>query len=285
MISQEFEYFAPSTLQDALKLLADPGAKALAGGMSLIPLMKLRLAAPEKLVDLRGVPELHSIQREGGFLRVGSMVTHYEIESSPLVREVCPLLAATAASIGDVQIRNAGTLGGSVAHADPAADYPAGLLALEATLRICGPNGDREMPIEQFLVDTFTTALEPGELIASIVIPVEEPGTGVYYQKHPQPASGFPMVGVAARIRRQNGSIHFARVGVTGLAEKGYRARNVEEHITGKVGSMDEVKEAAALVANGVTANADIHASGPYRTHLACVAATRAIVAALQRAS
>ena len=284
MIPQEFEYFAPSTLQDALQLLTDPGAKALAGGMSLIPLMKLRLAAPEKLVDLRGVAELNSIRREDGFLRLGSMVTHYEIESSPLVREACPLLAATAASIGDVQIRNAGTLGGSVAHADPASDYPAALMALEAKIRVSGPGGDREVPYEEFLVDTFTTTLEPGELITSIVVPVEEPGTGVHYQKHPQPASGFPIVGVAARIRRQNGTVSFARIGVTGVSGKGHRARGVESQLTGTTGTADDAKKAGALVADGVTASADIHVSASYRTHLACVAASRAILAALQAA-
>jgi len=159
MIPTEFDYHAPVTLQDALALLGDPEAKPLAGGMSLIPMMKLRLAAPGKLVDLRKIPALRSIRRQDGVLHIGAMVTHYELESTPLIRSDCPLLAATAASIGDVQIRNAGTVGGSVAHADPSADYPAALFALEARIVVTGPKGERELPFSDFLLDTFTTAL------------------------------------------------------------------------------------------------------------------------------
>lgn len=284
MIPQEFEYAAPATLQAALELLADPGARPLAGGMSLVPLMKLRLAAPEKLVDLRLISSLKSIRREGAFLHIGAMVTHYELESAPLIRQECPLLAAAAAAIGDVQIRNSGTIGGSVAHADPAADYPAALLALEARVQLTGPTGEREMTFEDFVLDTFTTALEPGELVTAIVVPIEAPGTGVHYQKHPQPASGFPMVGVAVRVRRENGLISFARVGVTGLSGKGYRARAVEERLIGGAASDVEIKEAASVVAAGVEASADIHASAVYRSQLARVATVRAIRASLPHA-
>lgn len=284
MIPREFEYFAPRSIPDALQLLADPGAKVLAGGMSLVPMMKLRLAAPEKLVDLRGIDTLHSIRKVDGQLEIGAMVTHYELESAPLVRDACPLLAAAAGAIGDVQIRNAGTIGGSVAHADPAADYPAALFALEARVRIAGPDGERELPYADFLVDTFTTALEPGELVIAILVPLEETGTGVYYHKHPQPASGFPMVGSAARIRLADGKIVFARIGITGLAGKGYRAGAVEARLLGKAGSESEVKEAAAVVADGVDAMTDIHASAPYRSQLARVATARAVMAALAKA-
>ena len=284
MISQEFDYAAPFTLQAALELLADPGARPLAGGMSLVPLMKLRLAAPEKLVDLRLISSLKSIRREGAFLHIGPMVTHYELESAPLIRKECPLLAASAAAIGDVQIRNSGTIGGSVAHADPAADYPAALLALEARVQLTGPTGEREMTFENFVLDTFTTALEPGELITAVVVPIEEAGAGVYYQKHPQPASGFPMVGVAARVRRENGFISFARIGVTGLSGKGYRARGVEDRLMGQAASDVEIRDAASVVADGVQASADIHASAAYRSHLARVATVRAIQASLRHA-
>jgi aerobic carbon-monoxide dehydrogenase medium subunit len=284
MIPQEFDYFVPTTLHDALELLSGPDARPLAGGMSLVPLMKLRLAAPGRLIDLRRIPSLRSIRREDSFLHIGAMVTHYEIESAPLIRSDCPLLAAAAAAIGDVQIRNSGTIGGSVAHADPAADYPAALFALEARVQLTGPSGQRELAFEDFLIDTFTTALEPGELVTAIVVPVEEPGTGVYYQKHPQPASGFPMVGVAARVRRENGLISFARVGVTGLSGKGYRARGVELLLIGNAGSQAGLKDAASVVADGVEANADIHASAAYRSHLARVATVRAIRASLLNA-
>jgi carbon-monoxide dehydrogenase medium subunit len=284
MIPQEFEYFAPSTAADAIALLADPEAKPLAGGMSLIPMMKLRLAAPAKLVDLRAIPELRSIKRQNAHLEIGAMVTHYEIESAPLVRSACPLLSQTAAAIGDVQIRNSGTIGGSVAHADPAADYPAALQALEARVRLLGPGGERELAFEEFLLDTFTTALEPGELVTAIIVPCEAEGAGTHYQKHPQPASGFPMVGVAARIGRANGKISFARIGVTGLSGKGYRARNVEQRLAGSSGAESDIAAASQVAADGVQANADIHASASYRAHLARVATARAIRSALARA-
>ena len=284
MIPQEFEYFAPPTLPDALELLGRPGTRALAGGMSLVPLMKLRLAAPEILVDLRHIASLRSIRREGDFLHIGAMVTHYELESAPLIQQECPILAATAAAIGDVQIRNLGTLGGSVAHADPAADYPAALLALEARVQLTGPSGLRELLFEDFVVDTFTTQLEPGELVTAILVPIEESGTGVYYQKHAQPASGFPMVGVAVRVRQQNGSISFARVGVTGLSGKGYRARAVEDLLVGTVGAEADLKNAAAVVAEGIEASADIHASAAYRAHLARISTERALRASLLKA-
>lgn len=280
MITQDFEYFAPTTLNEAFGLLADPGAKALAGGMSLVPMMKLRMAAPEKLVDLRGIAELHSIRESDGVLEIGAMVTHYELESAPLVRSKCPLLAASAAAIGDVQIRNSGTLGGSVAHADPAADYPAALLALEAKVRVAGPSGERVLTFEDFVLDPFTTLLEPGELVTGVLVAVEKEGVGTFYQKHPQPASGFPMVGVAARIGITNGAISFARVGVTGLSGKGYRARNVEEALLKGA----DPKKACEVLTEGIEASSDIHASAEYRAHLARVAGARAISKAAEKA-
>lgn len=280
MITQDFEYFAPTTLTEAFGLLADPGAKALAGGMSLVPMMKLRMAAPEKLVDLRGIAELHSIRESGGVLDIGAMVTHYELESAPLVRSKCPLLAASAAAIGDVQIRNSGTLGGSVAHADPAADYPAALLALEAKVRVAGPNGERVLTFEDFVLDPFTTLLEPGELVTGVLVAVEQEGVGTHYQKHAQPASGFPMVGVAARIGLTNGAVSFARVAVTGLSGKGYRARNVEAALL----SGANPKKACEALTEGIEASSDIHASAEYRAHLARVAGARAIAKATEKA-
>ncbi len=285
MITQEFEYFAPATLAEAFQLLADPGAKALAGGMSLVPMMKLRLAAPEKLVDLRGIGDLRSLREVNGALRIGAMVTHYELESAPLVRTKCPLLAQSAAAIGDVQIRNVGTLGGSVAHADPAADYPAALLALEARVEITGPAGERSVSFEEFVLDPFTTLLEPGELVTAVIVDLEKEGVGTYYRKHAQPASGFPMVGAAARIGRTAGEIRFARIGVTGLAGKGFRSRVVEERLLGRAGTPAEIREAVAVLTNGVESNSDIHASAEYRAHLARVAAVRAIERALEAAA
>lgn len=283
MIAQEFEYSRPASLREALNLLSDGAAKPLAGGMSLIPLMKLRLAAPERLIDLSRLPELNYLRQEDGALHIGAAVTHYQVESSALAIRQCPLLAATAAHIGDVQVRNRGTIGGSVAHADPSADYPAALLALEARVVIAGPAGERTLPIGDFFVDTFTTALEPGEIIREIIVPAQDASEGSSYQKVVQPASGFAIVGIAARVTRSGGVISKARVGVTGLASKPYRATNVEAALEGTAGSPFDVQRAAAGIAEGIDANADLHSSADYRRHLAFVYATRALISALAR--
>ena len=284
MIAYPFRYESPSTLSDALGLLREPGAKALAGGMSLVPMMKLRLAAPELLVDLRRVPAQNEIRRVNGHLQIGFMTTHSQLESDNLVRAGCPLLAECAGRIGDVQVRNAGTIGGSVAHADPAADYPAALLALEAKIVITGTAGERAVPADEFFVDTFTTVLAPDELVTAIVVPRESPAAGTAYEKRVHPASGFAVVGVAARLQLENGRISAARVGVTGLTGKPYRARNVEQRLEGASGSSAEIERAASVVADGADPNSDLHASADYRAHLARVFAIRAITRALQRA-
>jgi carbon-monoxide dehydrogenase medium subunit len=284
MIPQNFEYSSPTTLKAALALLADGSAKVLAGGMSLIPLMKLRLAAPEHVVDMSRVPSLDNIRQAHDGIHIGAMATHYQIESSTVLRAHCPLLAETASHIGDVQVRNMGTIGGSVAHSDPAADYPAALFALEAQVRLSSARGERTLSFADFLVDTFTTALEPGEIVTEVIVPAEAGGTGVSYQKLHQPASGFALVGAAVRIARGNngnGGIGFVRVGITGLASKAYRATNVEGilHSTGDIG------KAAAVVADGVEASSDLNASARYRSHLARVYTARALQQALARAS
>ena len=282
MNAQKFEYTAPKTLDEALHLLA-AGAKPLAGGMSLIPMMKLRLAAPEHLVDLGKLRDLNYIREAAGALHIGATTTHAELESSPILRQKCPLLAETAAAIGDVQVRNMGTIGGSVAHADPSADYPAALQALEAKLVLKGAKSERTVTAAEFFVDAFTTSLEPNEIIREMIVPVEEAGTGARYQKMPQPASGFAIVGVAARVRKSGGKIAFVRIGVTGLSNRSYRATAAEKALEGKAGSAAEIQNAAALVAQGVDANSDLHASAEFRRHLAAVHAARALKAALAR--
>ncbi len=284
MIPQNFEYEAPRTLEEALQLLADGSAKPLAGGMSLIPLMKLRLAAPERVVDLGRIPGLSYVREEDGVIRIGAMTTHYEIESSPVLKARCPLLAATAAQIGDMQVRNVGTIGGSLAHADPAADYPAALLALEAQVRLARAGGERTVAITDFFTDVFTTALEPGEILREVIVPAETPGTGVSYQKVAHPASGFAVVGIAVRVRRSQGKITLARLGVTGLAAKPFRALAAERLLEGSSATEADVRAAAGAVADGVEANSDLYASAEYRTHLARVYAARALRAALQAA-
>lgn len=282
MIPQVFDYAAPKTLDEALNLLQS-GGKPLAGGMSLIPMMKLRLATPEQLVDIGRIKTLNYIREEGGTLRLGAATTHYDVESSGLVRSKCPLLAETAAAIGDVQVRNMGTIGGSIAHADPAADYPAALQALEAKLVLKGAKAERTVAAADFFLEAFTTALEPGEIVREAIVPVEAQGFGTSYQKMVQPASGFAIVGVAARVERSGGKIGKVRIGVTGLSNRSYRATAAEKALEGKAGSAGEIQNAAALVTEGEDANSDLHASADYRRHLAVVYATRALVAALAR--
>ncbi len=281
MIPQNFEYSTPASLKEALALLSDGEAKILAGGMSLIPMMKLRLATPERLVDLSRVPGLSGITENAGFIHIGAMTTHHEVEDSALLRARCPLLAEAAAAIGDVQVRNMGTIGGSVAHADPAADYPASLLALEAKVRLVSSTTDRTLSLEDFLVDTLTTALDPGEILQEVIVPVEAAAAGVNYQKMVQPASGFAIVGVAARVTKAAGKPNFARVGVTGLAGKAYRAKNVEQILL----ETGDVAKAALVVADGIDANSDLFASADYRRHMAQVYTARALRQALARAA
>jgi carbon-monoxide dehydrogenase medium subunit len=280
MIAQTFDYSAPKTLEEALGLLAE-GAKPLAGGMSLIPMMKLRLAAPEHVVDLGRLKELNYIREEGGNLHIGATATHFDVETSALVQSKCPLLAQTAASIGDVQVRNKGTIGGSVAHADPSADYPAALQALEAKVVLQSAKGQRTVAIDDFFVDTFTTAIEPGEIICEIIVPVDS--SHVNYEKMAQIASGFAVVGVAVRIQTSSGKVTMARIGVTGLSNRAYRASAAEKSLEGTAGSAADVQTAAALVDQGAEANADLHASADFRRHLARVYAARSLGAALAR--
>ena len=280
MIPHNFEYVKPASLAEALGHLAGDG-KPLAGGMSLIPMMKLRLAAPEKLVDLSALG-LNAITEGDGWIKIGATATHHEVESSALLRAKCPLIAEAASHIGDVQVRNMGTIGGSTAHADPAADYPASLLALDASVIVASSSGTRKVAVADFLIDALTVALEPGELITEVHVPMEAAGTGVTYNKVVQPASGYAVVGIAVRIRKDAaGAVTFARVGVTGLASKAFRATGVEAALT----SGASVEEAAAKVTDGVDANADTYASADYRSHLARVHTARAIRTALGKAA
>ena len=281
MIPQDFEYSAPASLKEALELIATGERKILAGGMSLIPLMKLRLAAPEHVVDLARVPGLGYITESGGTVRIGATVTHHDLESSPVIRGRAPLLAEAAGHIGDTQVRNMGTIGGSIAHADPAADYPASLLALEAQIRLVSAKSDRTVPASDFFLDAFTTAIEPGELVLEVLVPTEEPKEGYRYEKVSHPASGFAVVGVAARIKKAGAKISMARIGVTGMSPRAFRALEAEKLLESGTG----VAQAAATVAEGQEANRDLYASADYRRHLARIWAARALGVALSRAS
>jgi aerobic carbon-monoxide dehydrogenase medium subunit len=280
MIAQAFDYSAPKTLAEVLGLLAE-GGKPLAGGMSLIPMMKLRLAAPEHLVNIGPLKELNYIREDAGNLHIGATCTHYQVEKSDLVRAKCPLLSHTAGSIGDPQVRNMGTLGGSIAHADPSADYPAALQALEAKLVLASARSERTVSVDAFFLDTFLTALEPGEMIREVIVPTGD--THVNYEKMYQIASGFAVVGVAVRIQKAGDRVSMARIGVTGLSNRAYRAIAAEQALEHTPGSAADVQKAAALVDQNVEANSDLHASTDYRRHMARVYAARSIGAALAR--
>jgi len=283
MIPQEFEYTVPQSLEDALKLLDGGDRKALAGGMSLIPLMKLRLASPSEVVDIARLPGLNQITESSGTVHIGATATHHDIETSPVIRAKVPLLAEAASHIGDVQVRNMGTIGGSTAHADPAADYPAALIALEAQFVLKSAKSERTVSAVDFFVDAFTTALESGEILREVIVPIDDARTGTSYQKVAQPASGFAIVGVAARVRQNAGKISFVRIGVTGLSNRAYRASAAEKALEGKSSSPADIQAAAALVAQGIDVNSDLHASADYRRHQAIVHAARAIMIALSR--
>ncbi|MFQ5777923.1 MAG: FAD binding domain-containing protein [Terriglobia bacterium] len=287
MIPSSFDYVAPRSLEEALSLLMQhgEGAKLLAGGHSLLPLMKLRLAAPSVLIDLGRIPNLAYIRAEDEQIAIGAMATHAEVESSDLLRNRAPLLAETAAEIGDVQVRNRGTLGGTLAHADPAADYPAAMLALEAELTLTSQKGRRTLAAKDFFLDMLTTALEPGEIITEIRFPADTPRTGSAYRKLHQPASGFAIVGVAARVElTDEGACGTARVGLTGVAAKAYRATAAESDLVGQTPNKTRIAGAARKAAQGVEALSDLHASARYRAAMAEVFTRRALTAAFQRA-
>lgn len=286
MIPTQFDYRAPATLDEAVALLASDldGAKVLAGGHSLIPAMKLRLAQPQLLVDIARIKSLAYIREEGDQILIGATTTHYEVESSDLLKHICPLLPECAKSIGDVQVRNKGTIGGSIAHSDPAGDWPAAVLALEADLVLVGANGERIVKAENFFLDLLTTDLQPGEILREIRIKKPVGRFGQAYQKVPHPASGFAVVGVAINLNlNDDGSCKSVAIGVTGVGVKAFRAKAVEAALTGTNLDDNTLATAVTHVCDGVDANADLYASSDYRCHLAQVHTRRGIQAAKAR--
>ena len=258
-------------------------AKLLAGGHSLIPMMKLRLAQPAHLIDIGAVRDLAQIKEEGGRIVIGGLTTHREVETSSVIKGKLAMLAECAALIGDVQVRNRGTIGGSLAHSDPAADYPAAILALEAEIRVEGANGARTIKAEEFFLDLMTTAVGHGEILTQVSIAPLPARTGAAYIKHRQPASGFALVGVAAVVTLDaQGNCARARVAITGLAAKAFRARAVEAALVGKPAAA--IADAASHAADGVDALGDIHASAEFRSELARVYTRRALERAVSRA-
>lgn len=285
MIPIAFDYAVPATIDEALALLREhgDGAKLLTGGHSLIPMLKLRLAQPSLVVDLRRVPGLAAIERDGSELVVGALATHAAIAASKDAREACALLGETALEIGDPQVRNLGTIGGSIVHADPAADWPAALIASHAIVVLRGSKGERRVPADAFFVGLMESAAKPGEIVTAVRVPVVPKGTGHAYRKLAQSASGFAICGVAALVAVDGDRITSARLGITGVGECPYRPGAVEEALVDCPTDADSVKAACRLAADGVAALGDIHASSDYRSHLAGVFAARAVLAAIER--
>ena len=290
MFPANFNYVRPKSLAEAVRFLSDhpEDAKILAGGQSLIPMLKLRLAMLDYLVDIGRLAELKRIEESGDSLRIGSLVRHADIESSALVARACPLLAETAGEIGDVQVRNRGTIGGSLAHGDPAADFPAAILALEARLSVTGPGGQRTIAAQDFFTDLMTTALQPNEILTSIEVLKLADRSGWAYAKLHQQASGFAIVGVASIVSLDgSGKVAHARIGVTGVTPVPYRSIRAEEALMGKTPNANAIAEASAEAAQsprGDDALADIHASAHYRREMAKVFVQRSIEKAIARA-
>jgi len=280
VIPAAFDYVRAATLDEALGLLAKHGgdAKVLAGGHSLIPAMKLRLSQPKVVVDIGRIGNLRSISERDGKIAIGALTTHHDIESSDLLARSCPLLPEVAGTIGDVQVRNKGTIGGSCVHADPAADWPAAMLALDAEFEIAGPGGSRTVPAKDFFVDILTSAVESGEILTAIHVPVT--AKTVAYVKFAQKASGFAIAAVAAVVDKAQKGV---AVGVTGVAAKAYRAAGVESSLRGVELSAATIATAAQKAADGVDSLSDIHASMEFRAHLACVQTKRALELAAGR--
>jgi aerobic carbon-monoxide dehydrogenase medium subunit len=286
MIPAQFEYQAPTSVDAAIKALSSLGdrGKVVAGGHSLIPIMKLRLAQPEVLVDIGRIGELRYARVDGDRLALGALATHSDVIRSGPVKESAPLLAETASHIGDQQVRNRGTIGGALAHADPAADYPAAILALDAEIVAQGPGGRRTVKATDFFTGMLETALAPDELLVEVRVPVQGKGSGATYLKMANKASHYAVVGVAAVVRVDGGKLASLAVGITGAGSRPTRATAVEQALTGQAPTAEAVAKAAEAAAEGVDLLSDIHGSSDYRAHIARVYTRRAIEEAVRRA-
>ncbi|HKI98040.1 MAG TPA: xanthine dehydrogenase family protein subunit M [bacterium] len=282
MFAEKFEYHVPGSLAEATQLLSQYGdeAKVITGGMSLIPLMKLRLAMPSHLVDLRKLADLKGVRESGGKLVIGAGMTYDEVSRDKTVLAKCPVLAQAAAVVGDVQVRNRGTIGGALVHADPAADVPAAAIALEAEVTLQGKQ-QRTVKVSDFIVDSLLTSIEPDEVLVSITVPVT--GRHTAYAKLPQQASGYPLVGVAAVLEMDGKTCKRARIGVTGLCGKAFRAASVEEALAGKTLDAASIKAAADALASDITDPLEdpLNGSVEYRAHVAKVYTGRALQQAM----
>jgi aerobic carbon-monoxide dehydrogenase medium subunit len=283
MIPGAFDYYAPRSLGDAVKFLSEhkDDVKILSGGQSLLPLMKMRLSKPGFVVDIGRIPDLDNITEEGNTLIIGALVTHAQIESSELLRIKCPLLPQTATTIADVQVRNRGTIGGSVAHADPAGDWPATVIALDAEIKIVGPNGERWVKCDEFFLGLLMSVLEPDEIVTAIKVPMTGEDKTAYLKAAPR-SSGFAVVGVAVRLAMDTAATcSRAAVGITGVTDKAYRAERVEQMLTGKKLDTATIEVAAHEACRSIEVIEDINGSAEYRKQLTEVYVARAIQTAL----
>jgi carbon-monoxide dehydrogenase medium subunit len=279
------DYYRAASLDEAIELLAThPEGRLLAGGHSLIPMMKLRLAQPAALIDIGRIDELGGIEPTGDGVRIGALTTHAELAGSSLLAEACPLLAEAAARIADPQVRNKGTLGGNIAHADPGSDLPAVLVALDATVYLHGRGGGRTVPARRFFTGLLTTDMAAGEVLVAVEARAHGAGTGAAYLKVEHPASGYAVVGAAAVMQRQGGTVAAASLAFNGVTETPHLAAAVTDALTGGDGS----DAAIDLAVDGGLAIAepmgDLHASGEYRRHLAAAYGKRALKLARDRA-
>ena len=280
MIPVAFDYVRPGSVEEAVSALSSAGddAKILAGGQSLLPVLRLRLADPGVIIDLGGISALRGIRVDGDALVVGAMATHAEVAASNLVQAEAPLVAAVARTVGDRQVRHRGTMGGSIAHADPAGDLPTAAVALDATVVLAGPNGQRSVAAWDFFTDIFTTTMAPDEVLVEVRFP-RTPGWTARYEKFHRTAQAWALVGVAAAVRRENGAIAEARVAFTNMGSTPVRASGVEAALAGAA-DLGTVKAAAARAGEATSPPSDIHGSAEYRRHLAGVLTGRAVAAA-----
>lgn len=281
MIPATFDYVAPTTTAEAVAALAQGGedAKVLAGGQSLLPVLRLRMAAPALLVDLGKIEELRGVRLDGDAVVVGSMTTHHALITDPIVAEHLALLAEATETVADPQVRHRGTLGGALSHADPAGDQAAVAVALDAVMEVAGPSGSRSVPAAEFFVDYFTTALEPGEILTAIRFP-SYAGWGAHYEKFQRVAQAWSIVAVAAAVQVSGGTVMAARVGLTNVGPTPVRAVGVESALAGGPATAEAVRAAAASAAQGTAPVSDSAAPAEYREHLARVLTARAVLAA-----
>lgn len=283
MYPNQFDYHRAASVAEAVELLSSlPDAKLVAGGHSLIPAMKLRAAQPGALVDIGRIPGLGDVTADGDSLVIGALATHASVADSAAVQGGCPMLAETAAAIGDIQVRNRGTIGGSLAHADPGADYPAAMLALGAEITAVGAGGERTIAASDFFVDILTTALADNEVITSVRVPC---AAGSAYLKHRHPASSYAVVGVAASVGLDGGNVASCAIGINGVTGKAVTADAAAAALRGGPASTDRIAAAAACVAEACDEPlGDLYASGEFRVHLAGVYTKRALAVAAERA-